>query len=316
MRLARLFQIADEKAHGLSKDEMIRAITSCCGRGGDQNDALSVRDPGCCRLGCERVLMTENDEYRDTGCLPIGDICLDDVNTYPTDCGDISIGDAKSMLLALVSSIPESIRTMKPSSKVNADNIVDHVSPQMQLWSEDGFDSWRLFVLGCRDVRSLGQAFVALVFSLNIELPEWWESEGIGWSPLQASYSLSSLLFHLQVFEAALMEFISITSIPFKADMNQHVPEDLISFPYDKQVSITLERAKEVGLDRFKGDYQYYCSICQDGGDVLCCELCCNVGHASCYKLADGNVDDFVCFACMTDVATVHSKEVAQKRTC
>ena len=101
----------------------------------------------------------------------------------------------------------------------------------------------------------------------------------------------------------------AVTSMPFK-DKNQHIPQDLISFSYDQQVSVTLERAKDIGLDRFKGEYNSYCSICQDGGVVLCCELCANVGHASCYELPDGNVNDFVCYACMTDVATMHPTEV------
>jgi hypothetical protein len=310
LRLARLFQVTGEDAHGLSKDEMLQAITLCHGQCDGQKDSL-VEDPGCCSLGCERVLVTENDEYRGTGCLPIGDICLDAPDAYPTDCGDARISDAKSMLLALAANIPESIRKMKSNSKVSVHSIsVNHISQQMQMWSDEGFHSWKRFVLGSRDVRCLGHAFVALVFSLNIDLPEWWESEGRGWSPLQASHSISSLLYHLQVFEAAFMECIAVASMPFK-DTNQHIPQDLISFPYDQQVSVTLERAKEIGIDRFQGEYKSFCSICQDGGDVMCCELCANVGHASCYKLADANLlNDFVCYACMTDVAAIYPAAV------
>jgi hypothetical protein len=317
LRLARLFQIADEGTHGLFKDEMLHAITLGHTRC-DHQEAFdaSVENPGCCRLGCERILDTESEDYRDTGCLPLADICLDETNTYPTDCGDIGIGDVKSMLLALVSNIPEYIRKMK-SSKACLDNNVTinqvRLSPEKLFWSDDGLDAWKLFVLGCRDVRSLGQATVTLIFSLNIELPDWWESEGLGWSPLLAGHSISRLLYHLQVFEAALMEFMGATALPFK-DTMQHIPDDLLSFPFDKQVSITLERAKEIGLGRFKGEYKSFCAICQDGGDLICCELCSNVGHTSCYKLTDANVNDFVCYACMTDVAAMHSKAWPRKK--
>jgi hypothetical protein len=63
LRLARLFQINGEDAYGLSKDETLHAITLYHGPRDGRNNA-SVEDPqGCCSLGCERVLVTENEFY-------------------------------------------------------------------------------------------------------------------------------------------------------------------------------------------------------------------------------------------------------------
>lgn len=46
-------------------------------------------------------------------------------------------------------------------------------------------------------------------------------------------------------------------------------------------------------------EWDEYCFICQDGGNVLCCEGCNQVAHVSCLKLRTSPTGDWYCPDCL-----------------
>ncbi|KAL9179103.1 hypothetical protein ACHAXT_000145 [Thalassiosira profunda] len=57
------------------------------------------------------------------------------------------------------------------------------------------------------------------------------------------------------------------------------------------------------GLDDVDDEgYGYYCFVCQDGGDILCCENCTNVCHLGChYPTLNEEPDNFLCIECANE---------------
>jgi hypothetical protein len=194
---------------------------------------------------------------------------------------------------------------------------------KQQLWLHDNFDLWHTLVTKSRSFSSLVQAFVVLVQSLDQDkLPKWWLEEGSGWSKAYAVTMIQSeaaLLFHLFVLDAAMTEFASgaitapatLPGTRYGKFQNRYVLPEFDDLPFEDRVRITLQRATDVGLVPLDANDQAHgrwCCYCQDGGDLLCCELCHSVSHMACIQepVLRQAPDKFVCDGCMRDVAELH----------
>lgn len=50
-------------------------------------------------------------------------------------------------------------------------------------------------------------------------------------------------------------------------------------------------------------EWDEYCYICDDGGNVICCDGCSNVAHLSCLKMKQQPKDDWHCNECLIKIA-------------
>jgi hypothetical protein len=220
------------------------------------------------------------------------------------------LGDAKSLLLQVASKVPDSIKLSDESTPI------DPLSG-LRLWNEHYFDVWKSFVMDATCTAMLAQAFITLLTSIQKNrLPSWWNGEGTGWSTAQvviASPSLSSLLLHVYVLDAAIAEFLckalytesrepSMTATA-AATTTQTTRTVLGSTRTRMEGYIKL--ADRLGYRRFDGSYDSECCLCFDGGNLLCCELCKNVQHAGCcHPPIDDSADleYWICDPCINDI--------------
>merc|ERR1711982_97155 len=59
-------------------------------------------------------------------------------------------------------------------------------------------------------------------------------------------------------------------------------PKGFDSMSTERRINIVMERAKSLSIPIFSGNHTEVCRICDDGGDLLCCEFCDSVQHSNC----------------------------------
>lgn len=226
------------------------------------------------------------------------------VSTIQTGSG--YLGAATAALVQLSSVIPKSLKL--DASK----QLLDPDQPCDILWDEDNHMSWRTQVEASVNVRSLAQAYVILLRSLNkSRLPPWWRGSKCGWDSPVVILNLSSFqafFLHLFVFDLALAEYSFSTNAEVKVTNNApDIPEELLKLPIEQRMATVIKWAEELGYDRFTGESGDSCIQCGDGGDLLCCEFCKNVQHASCCRppIIDSSNFDWVCDPCTNDFAAI-----------
>lgn len=263
-----------------------------------------------CDLGCERVLLKVSDQtndesapngtesYSGIGCsVSFLEICVDASFKLCEYDGD---NVAKKSLLQLAERIPRMFR-------VSSDR---DLTPKNQLtrdlfWSN--FDTWREFVIDSWKFESLCQAYVLLLVSIKQDiLPEWWKSD-CGWFSVQTALHLqstSAFMLHLHLLDAALSEAVAVEeNRPMKIPSLYLLVEDENFVKLVDQAVHLAKKAVWKKKRKDKDDYNTDCFVCQDGGDMLCCEFCTNVCHLSCCRpVIESEPEEFVCLSCLMDL--------------
>jgi hypothetical protein len=99
---------------------------------------------------------------------------------------------------------------------------------------------------------------------------------------------------------------------PRAGDTNQYF-EKLKNMNIVTRMKTALKWADECGIQRLpiNEDHNDVCTVCKDGGDLLCCELCNQSQHAECLGIQGGvqgiQFDDldFICEQCQLDVSSL-----------
>ena len=95
---------------------------------------------------------------------------------------------------------------------------------------------------------------------------------------------------------------------PRAGDTNQYF-EKLKNMDIVTRLKTALKWADECGIQRLpiNEDHNDVCTVCKDGGDLLCCELCNQSQHAECLGIQGGvqgitfDDVDFICEQCQLD---------------
>jgi hypothetical protein len=326
-RIARLFDLEANCCFRLSDHDFAKAsaVDLDLPTPGSQDFDFSVEhennpDCGVCSLDAEHVLLRQDESahgatslYRGIGCAMMSDICFGIKEKCPDDQTHEHVGRAKQMLLSLSDRIPAALRLSDTARPASSSTWMIRAYLGQSLWST--MDVWRSFVLESRNLLALSQALLVLVSGVDREkLPPWWRSEGAGWGKPQMLLtrpSRSNLLLLIRVLDLAVAEFSAAEAIlpPYtKTDGPSYLPASFTTLPFPERTAQTLKWADELGIGRWQGEYEMYCSRCQDGGDLLCCELCSNVDHAACFRPPLVDIPDYyVCEPCMTDIHALHS---------
>jgi hypothetical protein len=85
--------------------------------------------------------------------------------------------------------------------------------------------------------------------------------------------------------------------------------EKLKKMNFPTRMKTALKWADKCGIQRLppNEDHNDVCAVCKEGGDLICCELCCQSMHPECLNIRGGgqniNFDeiDFVCEQCQLD---------------
>mmetsp|Transcript_22894 Transcript_22894/g.63693 ORF Transcript_22894/g.63693 Transcript_22894/m.63693 type:complete len:2946 (+) Transcript_22894:142-8979(+) len=183
------------------------------------------------------------------------------------------------------------------------DNIPNDLLPSAP---QRGRLEWKSYLQDATTVETMMQTFSAMVGSVDTKnFPKWYSGETLGWSihrPLCYGMTWSALFLQVSVFDLALSETIAICAS--ESVFNVLPTLDQTEMSYDEKVVIALTRARRHGIGVYQGEYKSQCSVCKDGGELLCCELCSNVGHKECCNLRQ-QPERFVCSACMDDFKSV-----------
>jgi len=179
--------------------------------------------------------------------------------------------------------------------------------------SDSNYVTWKAFVAECSCTRMLAKALIALLASIQrSKLPDWWSRENAGWSTsysIMAEPCLSSLYLHMYVLDAALSDIIS-KSLQEQSPQ-QHTSDDK-NLVQQRRMKTYWNRAMTLGYQPFVGGNQSYCYHCNEGGTLLCCDLCSNVQHHACCvpELSlDVKLDHWLCDSCINDIDNYQEEE-------
>ncbi|CAJ1966773.1 unnamed protein product [Cylindrotheca closterium] len=222
-----------------------------------------------------------------------------------------SLGEAKVLILEIGDIVPEQLKVREP--RRNFDPLFG-----CRLWDENNHDVWKRFVTEATCAGQLSQAYVTLLASIQKELlPGWWRTDGAGWSTphvILVNGKLSSLLLHVYILDAAIAEYRcqklyskntgpSSNSILMAA---QRPKPRKVTGTATERMKKYMDLALKQGYELNKGANGSECCICDDGGNLLCCDLCPKVQHAACCEpRIEGNpntLDTFICNVCINDI--------------
>ena len=215
------------------------------------------------------------------------------------------LGEAKAMLLKIARLVPGSL-------KIPANDVHQRWDGPLQSFrifdNDDNYAIWREFVTECVCTDMLAQGLVGLLASIQrSKLPQWWSRKDSGWSTpyaILAGSSLSVLYLHIYVLDAALSDVLS-RSLKDKFSSGKKSAET--NALQKLRMNEYWRRAMAQGYTAFKGDHYNGCYHCDDGGQLLCCDLCPNVQHRECCippLTADAKLDHWLCDSCISDIDT------------
>ena len=220
----------------------------------------------------------------------------------------------------------------------------NNAAASVSLWEDNNFLQWSSFVRHAENERMISLAYLLLINSVNKHrMPNWWTAKKSGWSsPMTALHfqTLSSLALNLYVFDAAVLDgspsvsdgaFLGGSSsgntggdpvdtptskktkkgggAPQRLGDSNPYFEKLKKMNIPTRMKTALRWADKCGIQRLppNEDHNDVCAVCKEGGDLICCELCCQSLHPECLHIRGGaqgiNFDeiDFVCEQCQLD---------------
>lgn len=63
-----------------------------------------------------------------------------------------------------------------------------------------------------------------------------------------------------------------------------------------------IDQKNQQSGDDTSREWDEYCFICNDGGNVICCDGCTNVAHLSCLKMKTEPSGEWHCRECLTKI--------------
>jgi len=223
----------------------------------------------------------------------------------------------KALLFNIAANVPRSLYATKMHMFTE--------TPKSEFWAD--IDIWIRFVRRCISTRMIAQAYVALQSSIiKQKMPKWWRTSKSGWSSslvIMQNPTISSVSLLVFVLDIGISEFMatatkqsnnchqsgktSAPSPPKSFRRGGNTPrfiEELERLNFKERFRLLESLANKIGLPPHEGDYAEECMLCDNGGDLLCCEYCENVIHQECLGSPD-KLDDvaFVCSECICDIA-------------
>ena len=289
-------------------DKLLEWNAPCC----LSRQADGIKECALCALNSAeevfRVDHGEQDPYQRVrgnpiGCAAAGSVLFSEyeaVAEHDNIPGDL--GYAKRLLLGIAKNIPAALRFDWMQNKLSS-----------MMWKDGGSKSFQRHILRSNSVSMLSQAFVVLLSSIKREkLPLWWQTEETGWcnpQRLLVSPTKASLTLNILLFDAALAEFIetgpeeckTLSTLAYtKKDL---VPDSFLSLKPEERVDELLRCAERASIPRYDGDHDYFCTTCEEGGYLLCCEFCSTVVHKECCSPPFVEVPKYwVCGPCTVDI--------------
>eukprot|EP00536_Pseudo-nitzschia_multiseries_P001631 jgi/Psemu1/300887/fgenesh1_kg.21_\ len=212
------------------------------------------------------------------------------------------LGEGKKLLLKIAGLIPESIQLATDYRKKE----VDPINSCRVFDSDINYSMWKTFVRESTCMQMLAQAFVVLIASIRrSKLPAWWNHGCGGWSTpyiLMTERSLSTLYLHIYVLDAAISDRISGS---LRAKSCTEPRSDNANVIQQVRMKKYWKRAMLLGYKPFQGANNEECLYCEDGGTLLCCELCPTVQHHECCDpemSLDIKLDHWICDSCINDI--------------
>mmetsp|Transcript_28351 Transcript_28351/g.66561 ORF Transcript_28351/g.66561 Transcript_28351/m.66561 type:complete len:1967 (-) Transcript_28351:297-6197(-) len=235
------------------------------------------------------------------GCDLISSKTLDNQQSCSNEEIPGLLGEGKKLLLKIARLIPESIQ-------IDTDYMNKQVDPlnSNRVFNSDlNYEIWKTFVRESTSTQMLTQALVVLIASIRrSKLPAWWSHRCGGWSTpytLMTNMNVSTLYLHIYVLDAALSDRISGL---LRETPRQSQPDDA-NATQQLRMKKYWKRAMSQGYEPFDGANNEECYHCDDGGTLLCCELCPNVQHHYCCdpKMSlDVKLDHWICDSCINDI--------------
>jgi len=217
------------------------------------------------------------------------------------------------LLLNLAVRIPSALQKAKSEDKC-----------LYSLWNRSSLEQWISFVRKSCNGRMMMQALIVLINGTRAtKLPRWWRAVRSGWDSALGSIStptLSLLALRINVLDSALKEYEQDSDrlsksnsstkcvgkvIEGKPKYSEYVSlENLSKMNVETRMKYVLCWADTFGLERYAGESNDECCICDMGGDLMCCEFCRNVQHVECCKPPLEKFPDFdwVCDLCVGDI--------------
>jgi hypothetical protein len=269
-----------------------------------------------CDLGSEPVLprmsCQEKNQYQGLGCTTVSRMCLSFDSDFELAKG--RLGYIKNLLLSIPKQIPSLLRR-----ELEMNEGLNHpIEATQTLWKNDNLQKWMDFVTLSHKLGMLVQSFVVLVSSIKRErLPTWWSDHFRGWTHASTTVGIASaaeLIHHITVLDFALVEFAMVLS---SSTINIVVDCESFGSHYgslsNDKIHDIIKQAEELKIHHWNKQYDVYCSFCEDGGDLLCCELCPSVWHKNCcLPSLKHTPDKFVCPCCMKDISALWGKATMQ----
>mmetsp|Transcript_26258 Transcript_26258/g.72109 ORF Transcript_26258/g.72109 Transcript_26258/m.72109 type:complete len:326 (-) Transcript_26258:91-1068(-) len=235
------------------------------------------------------------------GCDLISSKTLDNKQSCSNEEIPGLLGEGKKLLLKIARLIPESIQ-------IDTDYMNKQVDPlnSNRVFNSDlNYEIWKTFVRESTSTQMLTQALVVLIASIRrSKLPAWWSHRCGGWSTpytLMTNMNVSTLYLHIHVLDAALSDRISGL---LRETPRQSQPDDA-NATQQLRMKKYWKRAMSQGYEPFDGTNKEECYHCDDGGTLLCCELCPNVQHHYCCDpemSLDVKLDHWICDSCINDI--------------
>lgn len=237
--------------------------------------------------------------YHGIGCAIAGNSLVSDDFTKAQG-GHLTFG--KKLLLHVTQKIPQQLHT------VEAEDLQDTMRKNK--------NNFRQFVNESLSVDMLAQAFVVVLTSVEqTRLPLWW-SGAAGWSSsalilLNSSRSKASLILHLLLFDVALTEYLQtafeatpLKNLNFSAGVSSD--GDFKDNLVEARMKVLLEAGDNTSIRRYHDGHELHCSICEDGGSLLCCEFCPGVAHPQCCTPpVQVELDHWCCASCVASLKEI-----------
>lgn len=284
----------DQSMNGFEADIFEPVPVPCHGCSGDVANGLNCE---VCRCPGDGIVSSEKDIHG-VGCCLLSDVCYD----YKDDSQRRNILDAmiqsprttldimKNLILKISANVPFSLyrRTTESGSKISS------------IWGEN-LNIWIQTVQNSLTARGLSQALLLLKQSIEIsKMPKWWKTTNCGWVSTVAISVCTNASVSLQLFvlDAAIAEYSADANCEIKSRDSSKLAQIIL---YRKERFALLQKwAVESNINVHKGSSSDECMICDDGGDLLCCEYCPNVAHQICVGLKQDLSEDevWICDAC------------------
>lgn len=303
----------------------------------DKENNLNCR---LCRQTSESVVQSKNGEGKiGVGCSLLSDLCFpatecaiqakfcSAIEKITPSKSDLDV--LKVLMMRIAINIPQSLyaSTMSMFSDLE----------RSYFW--DRIDVWIRFLCRCSNVRMISQALIMLQSSIKKSLmPRWWKANKSGWSSslvILQNPSLSKIAVQALHFDTAVAEYIATAKVAknqvypagfdekeskqmspspeVDVEIDSNGVESRIAFVAHLEKMDVIERLKlleklatKFDLPLHEGEYAEVCMVCENGGDLVCCEYCQNVVHQHCFGY-EGDLDDviFVCKECTDDIAAL-----------